>query len=572
MGMISVKALESVYLDHPFKTRNADEFDLENILDLFVDPTNGLIGPFDFTDSIIKGKMGSGKTMYLRANYAYHLYTLVPCLNEGSQIILPVYIKMSDFQNIRKPEEIYDAVIIKLLKEIVDVMQHLRSAEELSRLHMGASTIVESWSTNEDLNEIVEVLKRLTAEQYVETVNKCLDESGTITWKFASLFKKYSKEVKTQIQQKTKPSFEMIINACNKLLNPFDGKLLILFDEMGSVSSSFFCKTEDSDSYFETLMNQLRTLSNVRTKLAVYPNSASDILRETRYGDVVSLERDIVNHPEQFDTLAITIASLVERYINKGRKQKIAPEDLFDISPKNQRIYEHLINASSGNMRRIVHLLDLSMNESFKRGNGQDRVTINDILNALKNQGSEMIDLYQPDEIDYIRALTKLCKNRSTYRFSYPNKTPSKYTNRSEEYNIINVLHSDAGRNRNTYYFDYAYCVYQDLPTHYLKNSGRIDKSRSRITGEPIRRIAHLSDELISRSNLSSKLEGRINYIGQPSENGFIKGNDGKDYFFNVDNIVKGDRDKELCPGNKVRFIPSTLMGMGLMAVEIEIL
>ena len=178
-------------------------------------------------------------------------------------------------------------------------------------------------------------------------------------------------------------------------------------------------------------MNQLRTLSNVRTKLAVYPNSASDILMETRYGDVISLECDIINHPEQYDAYVITISSLIERYI--GKQKSIRAEDIFEVSAKNQRIYEHLVNASSGNMRRLVHLLDLSMNEAYRRSYGHERVSENDVLNALKKQGSDMLDLYKPDEIEFIKTLAKICKSRSTYRFSYSNKTPTiiKYTNRS---------------------------------------------------------------------------------------------------------------------------------------------
>ena len=61
--------IAQVILSLPFKTRNADEFVDENILSLFVDPTDGVAGPFDYRNEIIKGKMGTGKTMYLRANY-----------------------------------------------------------------------------------------------------------------------------------------------------------------------------------------------------------------------------------------------------------------------------------------------------------------------------------------------------------------------------------------------------------------------------------------------------------------------------------------------------------------------
>lgn len=102
MGDTAVIKLKNIYEKRPFQTRNADEFNLENILDLFVDPTDGLIGCFDYENTIVKGKMGSGKTMYLRANQAYYMYTLVPSLLNESEIILPIYIKLSDFQNLKK--------------------------------------------------------------------------------------------------------------------------------------------------------------------------------------------------------------------------------------------------------------------------------------------------------------------------------------------------------------------------------------------------------------------------------------------------------------------------------------
>ena len=40
--------IAQVILSLPFKTRNADEFVDENILSLFVDPTDGVAGPFDY--------------------------------------------------------------------------------------------------------------------------------------------------------------------------------------------------------------------------------------------------------------------------------------------------------------------------------------------------------------------------------------------------------------------------------------------------------------------------------------------------------------------------------------------
>ena len=46
--------IAKLILSLPFKTRNADEFMDENILNLFVDPTDGVAGPFVYKNEIIK--------------------------------------------------------------------------------------------------------------------------------------------------------------------------------------------------------------------------------------------------------------------------------------------------------------------------------------------------------------------------------------------------------------------------------------------------------------------------------------------------------------------------------------
>lgn len=130
-------SLEEIYSSRPFRTRNADEYELENILDLFVDPTDGLNRPFDYENIIVKGKMGSGKTMYLRANHAYYLYTLVADLMSGNDIILPIYINLSECQNISNAIEIYEAIIYKIVLEMVEVCGSLSSAKKMAEIHRG---------------------------------------------------------------------------------------------------------------------------------------------------------------------------------------------------------------------------------------------------------------------------------------------------------------------------------------------------------------------------------------------------------------------------------------------------
>ena len=56
---------------------------------------------------------------------------------------------------------------------------------------------------------------------------------------------------------------------------------MLLIDEAGSLDRQFF-KGANNDSFFEILMNQFRTASYIRTKIAIYPNSYQDILTEER--------------------------------------------------------------------------------------------------------------------------------------------------------------------------------------------------------------------------------------------------------------------------------------------------
>src|SRR3546814_18368045 len=124
--------MEELFRSRPFKTRNADEYDLSSILNLYVNPINGLNTPFDYENTIIKGRMGSGKTMFLRANYAYYLYGMVPSLIENSsELILPVFIRLSDFQHIKNSDEVYRNIIIKIVEELTSVYLKLERKSDV---------------------------------------------------------------------------------------------------------------------------------------------------------------------------------------------------------------------------------------------------------------------------------------------------------------------------------------------------------------------------------------------------------------------------------------------------------
>lgn len=564
--------IAQVILSLPFKTRNADEFVDENVLSLFVDPTDGVAGPFDYRNEIIKGKMGTGKTMYLRANYIYHLSILVPQMIEREPLILPLYIKLSDFQNLHEPGKIYDQIIIRLIQEILNTCEKLQSANELVNLHNGfQNNVVGMWFNRVSQNAIVEKLNEITAEEYTRQVSTELSTQGTVGHNFLKACTQYEKTNFIELKKKEDPQIADFVFAYETLLRQIDCKLLILLDEVGSIDKSFF-EEHGGASFFETLMNQLRTLDFVRTKIAVYPHTFADVLTETRYGDVILLEDDIYS-PDGYKAFLNKTISIVEKYVGVVASDFESIESLFAVDKSNMQMLEQIIYASDGNMRRLVQLLDATLNECYKRCEGKERAVLADALAAIKNQARQMEQLYFGTDLDFLRTLTAVCKKRSAYRFIFPKKSPIllKYINKSSEYNILKIKEVGTGRRGTTYWFDYSYCVYADIPTHYQFNSERIARSRSNVEGDWITTVTRITDELLVQANLPGKVDGSIYYVNAQKTFGFISDGSRDDYFFMTGSIIESDRDAQLMCGRKVRFSPVTFNNT-VSAYEIELL
>lgn len=544
----------------------------ENVLSLFVDPTDGVAGPFDYRNEIIKGKMGTGKTMYLRANYIYHLSILVPQMIEREPLILPLYIKLSDFQNLHEPGKIYDQIIIRLIQEILNTCEKLQSANELVNLHNGfQNNVVGMWFNRVSQNAIVEKLNEITAEEYTRQVSTELSTQGTVGHNFLTACTQYEKTNFIELKKKEDPQIADFVFAYETLLRQIDCKLLILLDEVGSIDKSFF-EEHGGASFFETLMNQLRTLDFVRTKIAVYPHTFADVLTETRYGDVILLEDDIYS-PDGYKAFLNKTISIVEKYVGVVASDFESIESLFAVDKSNMQMLEQIIYASDGNMRRLVQLLDATLNECYKRCEGKERAVLADALAAIKNQARQMEQLYFGTDLDFLRTLTAVCKKRSAYRFMFPKKSPIllKYINKSSEYNILKIKEVGTGRRGTTYWFDYSYCVYADIPTHYQFNSERIARSRSNVEGDWITTVTRITDELLVQANLPGKVDGSIYYVNAQKTFGFISDGSRDDYFFMTGSIIESDRDAQLMCGRKVRFSPVTFNNT-VSAYEIELL
>lgn len=562
---------KDIYFKRPFKVRNADEYDLSQILKLFVTPFSGLATPFDFENNIIKGRMGSGKTMYLRANHAYYLYSLIPSLLNQEELILPVMIRLSDFQHIKEPSEIYKSIIIRIVEELSSIYLHLEDAKDLARIHMGIKSLPDDLLHAQKLYANIKHLTKLGSEEYVERITSELGLKGGIKPQFFELSADYKKTKFTEIRQKSNPGIKDIEESYKNLIGDQAGKILLLIDEAGALDRKFF-KGRDNDSFFEILMNQFRTAHFIRTKIAIYPNSYQDILTETRYGDVISLEENITD-PIGYKDFYQKTCKIIINYLKSEVEYPVNIGDVFELTQHD--IYgdclEQLINASNGNLRRLIQLLDMTMEVAYLYHDGNGKIFVEHVDDALKAHAKAAEAQYTEPEKELLHNIVSACKSRSTYKFQFPYMSPTlyKYTSKSQEYNLINVIEVGSGRRSSTYAFDYSFCVAHDIPTHYISGSEKINKRRTLFDGKWSPRVAKISEDVVQHAAITSKIEGTVDFI--TGDKGFIKGDDQQQYFFTKDNIIEEDLNKPLMQGRRVRFIPCKV-GDTEMSSAVELL
>lgn len=568
--------MKEVYLKRPFKTRNADEYDLSQILTLFVNPISGLNSPFEFENNIIKGKMGSGKTMLLRANHAYHLYNLVPRIIDSQELIMPVFIRLSDFQHIKEPSEIYKAIVIKIIEELSSIYVHLQNAKEMARIHQGIKILPKQIRISQDskLHNTIAQLSRLGSEEYIERITTKLGIDGGVKAKFLELSTKFQADKLQEFKKKPNPGIKDIEEAYKNLLEDQEGKIILLIDEAGSLDRQFF-RDKNNNSFFEILMNQFRTASYIRTKIAIYPNSFQDILTETRYGDVIKLEENIID-TSGYKQFRENCLNLIKNYLTAESVHNIFPSDLLELQKEN--IYgdclEQIINASDGNLRRLIQLLDGVMNVAFRQNNGEGKITLHHTIKSLSEHSYTTEQLYTEPDREFLSNIQQICKNRGTYKFQFPYMSIAlnKFTAKSQEYNLIKIIEIGTGSRGNTYAFDYSYCIAHDIPTHYISNSEKINKERTLLNGRWITRTAKVSGELMKHASIVGKVRGSIDFLSDSQDAGFIKGEDKQLYYFSKSYIINEDKHKILFSGKEVRFIPAIFGENNLIAQGIEVL
>ncbi len=558
------------YNKRPFRVRNAEELPEHSLLDMFVLPTGGTIDPFGFDNLIIKGRMGSGKTMVLRANLLLYRYLMVEKVISGETPIFPVFIRLSDFQHLSDPIRIYSAVIIKIVEEISLSYRVFENARTLGSLHRGVSFLKGAYS-HSALSAISDDLIKLSAEEFVTKVRSADGKSGALKTQFLEVASHFEREVFLEIKNTPNPGIVDIERAYKALLEPLGGSILLLIDEASALSNRFFRGDAGETSLFETLMNQLRTAPYLRVKFAVYPNSYSDILTETRYGDFLNLSEDVADL-HGYTQFRGRVIELIDRYIAASTGEQHGSASYFEACTDFGCGIEQLIYGSGGNMRRMVLLLDKAFQIANSETGGRGQVTLKHATDALIEHAKGMEEQHSPEEKKFLTALASACKDRTAYRFVFPYKAPilSKYVSRSEEQNVLSIVEAGSGQRGTQYAFDYSYCVYKGIPTHFQKDSERIQPSRSLGDGRWITKKATIREEFLNQVEMI-KLEGKIVHYALSHEYGMILSNDGGTYYFDR-NVFLTDHDLKMAKvGKRVKFSPVMLSKVSV-AHQLEVL
>lgn len=573
--------MERIFTARPFKTRNADEYDINTLLNLFVNPLSGLSTPFDYENSIIKGRMGSGKTMYLRANQAFYLSSLLPTLIEGGdEIILPIMIKLNDFQHITDPDEIYRQVVIKIVEELVSIHLYFEGTKNLIDIHGNLKLIPKKLINRHKNAQMMLKISALSSEEYLQKVSLDIQNKASMKVSFIEASTDWKKNHYQEFKSKPSPGIKDIEDCYKFLLNDANGKILLLIDEAGALDKGFFKGDTKKTGLFEVLMNQFRTASFIRTKVAVYPNSYSDMLTETRYGDVVMLEDSVIDEAG-FKRLRSKSINIINNYINPKNENDLPfrAEDVFEIN--NSSVYgdalEMILYASNGNMRRLIHLLDMSMDMAYSESSYAKRVEKYNVLEALKKHAANNESTLTNQEQEFLEDLVKVCRSRSAYKFSFPNVPLYKYTSKSKEYNIINIDEPGSGRKATVYSFDFSFCVLKDIPTHRMNDDERVYKERSGDQGRWSSRKAIISQGMIEQASFPGKIEGKVSWFDEKERYGFVVADESdsiekEKYFFQCKNIIEEDQNKAIHVGKRIRFYPSELDEGKAFAFSIEVL
>lgn len=572
---------------NPFPFLTADKYSEEQILSLFEIDRASTIRAFSSENSIIEGSYGTGKTMLLKAIYAFYYSRMIVDIAETKKaVVVPVYIKFSDLPH--GSEDLYKELILHIYKRILDtrfeIMNFLEDSNWFTKFKNWLQRFTNSGIFFEDKR-----YSQLSAETVTERVNEIFKSAGAVGFNWLKQLKvAYETKYETEILKKPSPGILDIENLFESYFSSICKHLLLLIDEVDMLPTSAFSKSSSRNySVYETILNHLKNSQPILYKVAVYPGSESSKQVEgSRIGTRIKLGFNVKDR-EDFSAARDFFYRILKSYLSFCAKQDVDPKNFFHIefsdspaqySRRIKRVdkqdygdaLEQLVFGSNGIVRRFIKLAGDSMFEVIKRKNSDFTVSKSDIFEAMKNFGKELIDRLQENERALLDLIAFFCIQKNVFRYRVPGSEEVFYKlhDRTKQDNVLYPIPDQlASGSTNIFEFDYCYCLYRKIPTHFYLNAEKVSRSRSLVNGKWITTAADIPKNTI---NLDAKLDGEIKKYNHHGGWGFISYLENKDLFFHRINVIPL-RDKEIKQGAKVSFKIGK-NDKGECAIDIEVM
>ena len=573
--------------DNPFPFLGADQYAEEEILSLFEIDRGTTLRAFSLQNSIIEGSYGTGKTMLLKAIYAFHYSKMIVDIAENkSAEVIPIYLKFSDLPY--GSTDLYKDLILHIYKKILDtrflILSFLNNDAWFPKFKNWLNRLTKSGVFSEDKR-----YSELTSETVTKRVTQMFKTEGEIGFDWLNkLGGAYEKEYEAELLKKPKPG---IIDIENLFINHFQkicGKVLLLIDEVDTLPTNAFEKNSSNKlSIYEVLFNQFRTNKHFLYKIAVYPNTASSSQVEgSRIGTRIKLGFNIKDEKD-FTLARDFFYRILKSYLNYCAEKEIDTKKFFHIqyidnpSKYIKRVFkvdnqkygdslEQLVFGSKGIVRRFIKLAGDSMLISLRKN--RERLIVNkyDVFDSMRDFGRELIERLPENNRALMDRIAFYTIQNKVFRFRAIGNEDfllSFYDNFKQDNVLYPILDQDRKGTNYFFEFDYCYCLYRNIPTHYFLNAEKVSRSRSLVNGKWIIKSTKVPNYIL---NLEAKIEGTIKNYNPKEGWGFIKYLPTKDLFFHKVNIVAYS-SSGIKPGGKVSFrIGSNYKGE--CAVDIQLL
>lgn len=538
---------------NPFLVSSAENLEDAEILRLFVADPQSSLAAFSFNvNNIIRGIYGSGKTMCLRAVEAFAFsQVIVDLIETGHTPVIPVRVNLSEIGHISDSDEIYRAIVLRVFRSIISIghtiQRYVSSDTWFPTFRDWRDKLTRSGIYAQD-----DRYARLSAT----TVSTQARASFKAGGKFPGA--EFIKVVAERGQESTittspKPSIVDISDFHEKSLSRYCDRLLLLFDEVGSLQPGFFVTKGNAPSAYETLMNQLRTNGNVYYKVCVYPGHYSDTLQESRYGTRINLDYSMTDR-RALGTYVNLCRNIMSRYIravqDDGDQRRLqdflddgdvtdAIDSPHNCGKGNGSALEQLCYASGGVLRRLFTLTSKAMLMASRDEAGSPFVGRTLVFKCLGAFGAELVNRHSMSERNQVASIADACRRADTYRFRSeidPQSLLKPFLSKTQQDSILSVAEHARGPSGTVYEFDYGYCIANDLPTHRHRGSRNPCRARTGGHAEWIDDVADLTDEVLRLSGLTRGLIARF----FPDKGfGFIWFDpQQEDVFFHVEDVI----------------------------------